>query len=255
LNRREIEMSYDFSGQTALVTGASRGIGRAIALRLARDGAGLLGHFRSAAADAESLRAEVQALGRECRLLQADLAALDEVDRLAGELAGTRLDILVNNAGVWVPSALGSTTRGQLRTIVDVNLTAVFWLTQALLPHLNPGARIVNVSSVAGAVGVAGGRSLYGATKAAMNSFTRNWALELAPRRIRVNAVAPGYVLTDMTAAHFADPDIRDRAVKRHPFGRLGNAEEVADVVAFLCSNESAWITGQIVNVSGGFVI
>jgi 3-oxoacyl-[acyl-carrier protein] reductase len=112
----------------------------------------------------------------------------------------------------------------------------------------------VNISSIAGRIGRAGGRSVYGATKAALDAFTRNWALELAPRKIRVNAVAPGYVETDMTAGYFSDERILKNAVDRQPFGRLARPEEVADVVLFLCSPQSAWITGDSINVSGGFV-
>jgi NAD(P)-dependent dehydrogenase (short-subunit alcohol dehydrogenase family) len=123
------------------------------------------------------------------------------------------------------------------------------------LPLLREGARIVNISSVAGRTGVAGGRSLYGATKAALDSLTRNWALELAPRKILVNAVAPGYVTTDITAGHFSDPARLRRAIERHPLGRLAAPEDVADVVAFLCSDNARFITGQSINVSGGFVV
>ena len=139
--------------------------------------------------------------------------------------------------------------------LLATNLKGPFLVTQAALPLLNDGARIVNISSVAGRTGVAGGRSLYGATKAAMDSLTRNWALELAPRRILVNAVAPGYITTDMTAAYLADPANLERALIRHPLGRLGTPEDIADVVAFLCSPDARFITGQSLNVSGGFVI
>jgi len=137
---------------------------------------------------------------------------------------------------------------------LNTNLKSVFLTTQAALPLLRDGASIVNVSSVAGRIGVSG-RSLYGATKAALDSFTRSWALELAPRQIRVNAVAPGYVETDMTAEHFSDLSVLESTIRRTPFGRLGNAQEVADVVAFLCSADARWITGQVLNVSGGFVV
>ena len=113
----------------------------------------------------------------------------------------------------------------------------------------------MNVSSVAARIGVAGGRSLYGATKAAVEALTRNWALELAPRGILVNAVAPGYVTTGMTAAHLADPAIYQRAIERHPLGRLGVPEDIAGAVEFLCSSQARFITGQAINVSGGFVI
>jgi NAD(P)-dependent dehydrogenase (short-subunit alcohol dehydrogenase family) len=179
---------------------------------------------------------------------------MQDIEQLARSLADTRFDILINNAGLWGFTPLGSTTLESLEAMLDVNVKAVFWLTQALLPLLNEGARIVNLSSIAGRIGRAGGRSVYGASKAAVDAFTRNWALELAPRKIRVNAVAPGYIDTDMTAGYFSDPKILQHAVDRQPFGRLGHAEEVADVVMFLCSTQSQWITGESVNVSGGFV-
>ena len=134
-------------------------------------------------------------------------------------------------------------------------MLGVFWLTQTLLPLLREGAGIVNISSVAGRAASPEGRSLYRASKAAVDAFTRNWALELAPRRIRVNAVAPGMVETDMTAEHLASSETRQRLLSRHPLGKLGSAEEIADAVLFLCSEASQFITGQSINVSGGFVI
>lgn len=237
-------------GQTALVTGGSRGIGRAIALHLARAGARVVVHYHRNRDAAENVAKEAGG----ARLVQADLRSMQDIEQLARSLADTRFDILINNAGLWGFTPLGSTTLESLEAMLDVNVKAVFWLTQALLPLLNEGARIVNLSSIAGRIGRAGGRSVYGASKAAVDAFTRNWALELAPRKIRVNAVAPGYIDTDMTAGYFSDPKILQHAVDRQPFGRLGHAEEVADVVMFLCSTQSQWITGESVNVSGGFV-
>jgi NAD(P)-dependent dehydrogenase (short-subunit alcohol dehydrogenase family) len=237
--------------QTALVTGASRGIGRAITVRLAQAGAKVVVHYNRNREAAESVAKEIGG----ATLLQADMQSTQEIDRLVAELGETKLDILVNNAGVWGPTPLGSTSLDWLNTMLDVNVKAVFWLTQALLPQLQEGARIVNVSSLAARIGRAGGRSVYGATKAAVDAFTRNWAMELAPRKIRVNAVAPGYIDTDMTSGYFSDPKVLQHAVDRQPFGRLGRADEVADVVLFLCSPASQWITGESVNVSGGFVV
>lgn len=208
-------------------------------------------HYNRTREAAESVAKEIGG----ATLVQADLQSTNEIDRLVAVLGETKLDILVNNAGVWGPTPLGSTSLDWLNTMLDVNVKAVFWLTQALLPHLQEGARIVNVSSLAARIGRAGGRSLYGATKAAVDAFTRNWAMELAPRKIRVNAVAPGYIDTDMTAGYFSDPKVLQHAVDRQPFGRLGRADEVADVVLFLCSPASQWITGESVNVSGGFVV
>jgi 3-oxoacyl-[acyl-carrier protein] reductase len=228
-------------GQTALVTGASRGIGRAIALAFGRAGAAVIVHYHKDRTAAERVAKEVGAL----RVVQADLGSVDAIDRVVSELKDTRLNILINNAGVWGSTAMGTTSLADLEAMLNVNVKAVFWLTQGLLPCLQNGARIVNLSSIAGRLGTAGGRSVYGATKAAVDAFTRNWALELAPRGILVNAVAPGYVETDMTTAFFA----------RSTLGRLGNAEEVADAVLFLCSDGARWVTGQSLNVSGGFWI
>ncbi len=238
-------------GQTALVTGASRGIGRAIALRLASAGAEVLLHYHTNQPAAESV---VRELGGQARLLQADLRSPREIDAMVRSLGEVRLDILVNNAAIWGGTPLGATSLDILEAMLDINVKAVFYLTQAALPLLREGGRIVNLSSIAARIGRAGGRSLYGATKAAVDAFTRNWALELAPRKIRVNAVAPGYIETDMTAGYFADPQILKHAVDRQPFGRLGYPDEVADVVLFLCSPESNWITGESLNVSGGFI-
>ena len=240
------------SRQVALVTGASRGIGRAIALRLAGAGAQVVIHYRENRAAAEEV---ARVAGSGHLVVQADLATLDGVEALVAQLGELRLDILVNNAGVWKPSPLGGTSRERLHELVDVNLKAPFWLMQCALPLLNDGARVVSVSSVAARIGIAGGRSVYGATKAALEAFTRNWALELAPRRILVNAVAPGYVETDMTAAHLGDPATRRRALDRHPLGRLGAPDDAASAVEFLCSPAAGFITGQVLNVSGGFVI
>lgn len=239
-------------GQTALVTGGSRGIGRAICRRLAADGARIVLHYHRDRAAAEETRA---AIASEVILVQADLASLREIERMFDILAGLRLDILINNAGIWKSTPLGSSASELVNEILDTNLKGPFWVTQCALPFIADGGRIVNISSVAGRTGVAGGRSLYGATKAAIDSLTRNWALELAPRGILVNAVAPGYVTTDMTAAHLGDAKTFARAIERHPLGRLSTPEDVADVVGFLCSDDARFVTGQSINVSGGFVI
>ena len=237
----------------ALVTGGSRGIGRAICQALDAEGARIILHYGHNGAAAEAARTSLRR--SDARVVQADLGSPDAIARLADVLDDDSLDILVNNAGVWKPTPLGPTDEATVDDILATNLKGVFWLTQALLPKLRLGARIVNVSSTAGRVGIGGGRSLYGATKAAIDSLTKSWALELAPRGIRVNAVAPGYVETDMTAAHLADPATRAHALSRHPLGRLGTPDDVARAVVFLCSRDGAFVTGQSLNVSGGFVI
>jgi 3-oxoacyl-[acyl-carrier protein] reductase len=237
--------------KTALVTGGSRGIGRAICLRLAEQGAEIVVHYHRNKAAADGVVATVG----HGRVVQADLASVEEIEKMFGELRGVSLDFLINNAGIWKGTPLGSSSLKLVDEMIATNVRGPFWVTQCALPLLNDGARIVNISSVAARTGIGGGRSLYGATKAAVESLTRNWALELAARKILVNAVAPGYITTDMTTEHLANPETLKRALDRHPLGRLGGPEDVADVVGFLCSDGARFITGQCINVSGGFVI
>ena len=180
-------------GKTALVTGGSRGIGRAICQVLARQGASIILHYNSNRAAAEETAASISG---EVKLVQADMTSIEEIERMFGELSGLKLDFLINNAGIWGGTPMGSTSAEAFDKMADTNLRGPYWVTQCALPLLNDGARIVNVSSVAGRIGVAGGRSLYGATKAALDSLTKSWALELAPRKILVNSVAPGYITT-----------------------------------------------------------
>ena len=240
--------------QLALVTGGSRGIGRAICRALDAEGVRLIVHYHQNRSAAEEVRRMLQPQATVA-LKQADVGSMGSISSMVNSLDDNSLDILVNNAGVWKPTPLGSTREAVLDEILDTNVKGMFWLTQAVLPKLRNGARIINMSSTAGRVGVAGGRSLYGATKAAVDSFTKSWALELAPRKIRVNAVAPGYVETDMTAAHLSKPEVKQDILNRQPLGRLGSVEDVANVVTYLCTEEASFITGQSLNVSGGFVI
>ena len=240
-------------GQVAIVTGGSRGIGRAICQHLDAEGACVFVHYGRQRQAAEETLATLT--HPRAALWQADLASTNAITTAVAQLPPSQIDILINNGGVWKPTPLGAADEATVDEILHVNLRGVFWLTHALLPRLTDGARIVNMSSTAGRVGIAGGRSLYGATKAAVDALTRNWALELAPRGIRVNALAPGYVETDMTAAHLADPATRDRALQRHPLGRLGNAGDVARMAVVLCTDESRFVTGQSINISGGFVV
>jgi len=236
------------------VTGGSRGIGRAICRALDVEGARLIVHYHQNRAAAEEVQHMLQSPSTT-QLVQADVGSAQSISRMVDALPDNSLDILINNAGVWKASPLGATSEPVLDEILDTNLKGMFWLTQAVLPKLRDGARIINMSSTAGRVGIAGGRSLYGATKAAVDSFTKSWALELAARKIRVNAVAPGYVETDMTAAHLANPQIRQGIVDRQPLGRIGKPGDVANVVLWLCTDEASFLTGQSLNVSGGFVI
>jgi 3-oxoacyl-[acyl-carrier protein] reductase len=238
-------------GTTALVTGGSRGIGRAICLRLAAEGADIILHYNRRRSAAEEVAATI---GSKVKIVQANLTSTAEIQAMVDGLGQVRLNFLINNAGIWKGTPLGATESEVIDEIINTNLKGPYWVTQCVLPLLSEGARIINISSVAGRTGVAGGRSLYGATKAGIDSLTKSWALELAPRKILVNAVAPGYVPTDMTTEYLSNAANFDRAMARHPLGRLCTPEDVADVVAFLCSDSAKFITGQSINVSGGFV-
>ena len=186
-------------GRVAVVTGAGSGIGRALALKLASQGAELALADVSARGLQETKELLAGASARCYELDVSDSAAVCSfAQHVARDFGGVAL--LVNNAGVWKSSSLRSSTVQLMNEIVDTNLKGPFWVVHCALPQLKDGARLINISSVAGRIGVAGGRSLYAATKAAVDSLTRSWALELAPRGILVNAIAPGYVTTDMTA-------------------------------------------------------
>jgi NAD(P)-dependent dehydrogenase (short-subunit alcohol dehydrogenase family) len=239
-------------GTTALVTGGSRGIGRAICQALAREGAAIILHYNSNLRAAEETAASIRG---EVRLVQADVSSAEQIEAMFAELKQIEIDFLINNAGIWGGTPLGSSPLAAIDKMLDTNLRGPFWITQCALPLMKDGGRIVNISSVAGRIGVAGGRSLYGATKAAMDSFSKSWALELAPRKILVNSVAPGYITTDMTEGFFSDPAMLEMAIKRQPMGKIGTPEEVADVVLFLCSEGARFVTGQSINVSGGSII
>ncbi|HEX3605307.1 MAG TPA: 3-oxoacyl-[acyl-carrier-protein] reductase [Candidatus Dormibacteraeota bacterium] len=240
-------------GRVALVTGASRGIGRAIALRLAADGAAIALAYGSSEAAAREAEAEARALGAATVLLDADLgdpaAAAGLVARAADALG--RVDILVNNAGLTRDGLAVRMSDGDWADVLAVDLTAAFTLCRAALRGMLRArwGRIVNISSVAGVTGNPG-QANYSAAKAGLIGLTKALAKEVGGRGITVNAVAPGFVETDMTAGLPAA--LIERALTLVPAGRLGTAGEVAAAVAFLAAPEAAYITGHVLHVDGG---
>jgi len=244
------------TGQTALVTGGSRGIGRATALLLARAGADVALTCRSRLADAEQVAAEVRALGRKAWVGAGDLADADTVDRLftAAHDALGPLDCFVGNAGVWPPevTALRDMTAERWSDTMRANLDSVFLTTRAALRRMRPGGRVVLVGSTAGQRGEAS-HADYAASKGAMIALVKSLCVECAPG-ITVNCVAPGWVDTEMSWSAFGDGG-RERIAAAIPVGRIASAEDIAGPILFLCSPLARHITGEILNVNGGSVL
>ena len=236
------------SGRVALVTGASRGIGRAIALALAEAGANVAVNYRSRTSDAKDVADRIQQLGRTSTVVAADVSVAQDVHRLVDHVT-THLgpiDILVNNAGIAQPQPLDAITEADWDTIVDVNLKSCFLMTQAVLPDMRRRqfGRIINLSSVAAQVGGVISPQ-YAASKAGMLGLTRYYARHLAREGITVNAIAPALVETDMVTSN---PNARADLI---PVGRFGSVDDVADVAVRLAAN--GYITGQTINVNGGW--
>lgn len=239
-------------GKVAIVTGGSRGIGAATARRLGADGARVVVNYTRAAAAADEVVREIRDAGGDAIAVRADVSDRAQVAQLVKATVdryGT-VDILVNNAGVVEPAALADITDEQLDRQFDVNLRGALYAAQAAVPAFRDGGRVVNVSSIVAEAPPAG-LAVYSATKAALEALTRSLAAELAPRRVTVNAVSPGATVTDMYDS-VSSPEFEQQAVARTPLGRLGRPEDIADVIAFVVSDDAAWITGQVIAASGG---
>jgi 3-oxoacyl-[acyl-carrier protein] reductase len=246
--------------KTALVTGASRGIGRATAAALADAGARVLVHYGRSKEDAESLVHGIRAKGGRAEAIQADLGTSDGATSLAKEIravVGERLDVLVSNAGVSKSATLKDHTMEDFDNLFATNVRSPFFLVQQLLPILGQGSNIILVSSLAARTVVGkpdlDNRSIlaYAASKGAIETLVKNWAAILGPQGIRVNAVAPGVIATDMS--NFTKTEAgREVALGMQALKRIGQPEDVADVVAFLASDAARWITGASIPVDGG---
>ncbi len=244
------------TGKTAIVTGGSRGIGRAVSLLLAREGANVAIVYAGNTAAAEETKQQAEALGAAAAVFQCDVAdeqAVTDMVKAVKTQFGS-VDILVNNAGITRDGLLMRMKEADWQTVLDTNLTGVYHCTKAvskLMMKQRHGA-VINLSSVVGETGNAG-QANYAAAKAGIIGFTKAVAKELASRNIRVNAVAPGYVETDMTAGL---PDsAKEDMLRSIPLGRPATADDVAQAVLFLASDQACYITGQVLNVDGGMVM
>jgi NAD(P)-dependent dehydrogenase (short-subunit alcohol dehydrogenase family) len=244
----------DLSNKTALVTGASRGIGRASAARLAEAGARVIVHYSASKAAADELVAEIRAKGGQADAVGGDLSAPDAAHKLAEAVKALgieKLDVLVNNAGVANLGAIQDQTVEDFDRHFAINVRAPYFLTQQLLPLLGEGSSVIFLSSVVARVAF-DGTSAYSATKGAVEVITRNLAKELGPRGIRVNAIAPGAIDTDMAQGFIGSDEGREYVKNMQALKRIGQPDDIADAVLFLASDQSRWVDGRSLEVSGG---
>jgi 3-oxoacyl-[acyl-carrier protein] reductase len=246
----------ELEGRIALITGAGRGIGRATAVRLAREGAAIAINFKGNAAAAEEAKRLVEDGGGKATLIQGDVAAdgqAEEIVRQTLAFGGGRLDILVNNAGITRDNLLVRMSVEDWDAVLDLNLRGAFLVTKASMRPMmkQRSGRIVNVASIAGVMGNAG-QANYASAKAGLIGFTKTVAREMATRNITCNAVAPGFVPTDLT--NDLIKQMQETLLKQIPLGRFGTVEDVANAIAFLVSDDASYITGQVLVVDGGMV-
>ncbi len=243
-------------GKTAIITGASRGIGKAIALRLAQNGCNIAFTDLSVDENAKNVENELISLGVRAKAYASDASKFEDSQKVVENIAQDfeKIDILVNNAGITKDNLLMRMTEEQWDAVININLKSVFNLTKAVQKFMlkQRYGSIVNISSVVG-VGGNGGQANYSASKAGIIGFTKSVAKELGSRNIRCNAVAPGFIITEMTAK--LSPEVIDAWYKKIPLGRGGKPEEVADSVLFLASDLSSYVTGQVLIVCGGMQI
>jgi len=242
------------AGKVAVVTGASKGIGAAIAERLGKEGASIIVNYASSAAQAEAVVKKIQAAGGKAKAVRADVSKREEAKKLIAAAVSEfgKLDILVNNAGTYEFIPLADVTEEQFDHTFNVDVKGVLFTTQAAANAFDGnGGSVVNISSLA-SVAAAATASVYSAAKAAVDSITRTLGAELGPKKIRVNSVLPGLVETEGTANMKNFAQFRDMMLPRTPLGRVGTPNDIAGVVAFLVSDDAAWITGQMIQAAGG---
>lgn len=246
----------NLTGRVAIVTGGSRGIGNAVARKLASLGADIVINYTSNAEVAKTAEEEIESLGVRCRSVKCDVSKFEEVQKMMDEVVEEfgKIDILVNNAGITRDGLLMRMKEEDFDAVVDINLKGVFNCTKTAAKYMmkKKYGKVVNMSSVVGIIGNAG-QANYCASKAGVIGFTKATARELASRNININAVAPGFIETDMTAV--LKDEVRDEMLKSIPKKSFGKPEDIANVVAFLVSDLSSYVTGQVINVDGGMVM
>ena len=242
-------------GKVAFITGGNRGIGKEIALELARVGYDIAINYRNAE-NLEELKEEVSQYGVQCMFTQGDVSNFEGCERMAKEVTNKfdRIDVLVNNAGITKDSLIMRMKKEDFDTVIDVNLAGTFNVTKNVIPIMikQKQGRIINVSSVVGISGNAG-QTNYSASKAGIIGFTKSLAKEVASRNILVNAVAPGFIATDMTS--ILSDTVKENINSQIPLKRMGEPKDVANVVRFLASEDSSYITGQVINIDGGMLM
>lgn len=249
-------MALLLEGKTCLVTGGSRGIGKAIALTLAKFGADVAITYARSSEAANEVKEEIESLGKKAKAIKADAVNFDEATNVINELVSDwgKIDVLVNNAGITRDTLLLRMSENDWDDVITTNLKSVFNYSKACARPMmkNRGGSVINIGSVVGLNGNAG-QANYSASKAGLIGFTKSYAKELASRGIRSNAIAPGYIITDMTEA--LGDKVLDGIKAATPLGRAGEVQEVADAVVFLASDMSSYITGEVIRVDGGMAM
>ena len=243
-------------GKVALVTGATRGIGKQIAITLAKSGYDIALNYRKENDDLNNTKKEIEECGVKCFTVQGDVSKFEDCEKFVKEIIEEfgKIDVLVNNAGITKDMLLMRMKEEDFRQVIDTNLVGTFNVTKNVISNMMKvrGGRIINISSVVGVSGNAG-QTNYAASKAGIIGFTKSLAKEVASRNILVNAVAPGFIETNMTDV--LKDEIKEEIAKNIPLKRMGKAEDVANVVKFLVSDDSSYITGQVINVDGGMLM
>lgn len=242
--------------KVALITGAARGIGKGIALMLAKEGYDIALNFREKNEEINNTKKEIEEKNVKCFLAKGDVSNFEDCKRFVDEIINEygKIDVLVNNAGITKDTLLLRMVEDDFTSVINVNLNGTFNVTRNVVPHMikAKNGRIVNISSVVGVSGNAG-QTNYSASKAGIIGFTKSLAKEVGSRNILVNAVAPGFIETGMTAV--LKDDVKNEIAKQIPLKRMGIVEDVAKVVKFLVSDDSSYITGQVINVDGGMLM